>query len=68
MQAQAYFEISDLGLEPIEVMGEAYRSNVWSIVKHDRLLPDLERRRREVRRDFDLLQRARPLDAEVIEG
>lgn len=67
-QEQAYDEIAELGLEPLEVMGEAYRSLDWSIVMHDQKLPEFERRRREVKRDFDMLQRARPLEAEVIEG
>ncbi|MGJ8561887.1 MAG: hypothetical protein ACSHX3_16860 [Litorimonas sp.] len=67
-QEQAYAEITELGLEPVEVMGEAYRSMDRSITKHDQQLPDLERRRREVKRDFDMLQRARPEEAEVIEG
>lgn len=67
-QEQAYAEITELGLEPVEVMGEAYRSNDRSITRHDQQLPDLERRRREVKRDFDMLQRARPVEAEVIEG
>ncbi len=49
-------------------MGEAYRSYDRSIINHDRKLPDLERRRREVKRDLDMLQRARPVEAEVIKG
>jgi len=68
VQEQAYIEIAGLGLEPVEIMGEAYRSHDNSIIAHDQKLPDLERRRREVKRDFDLLQRARPVEAEVIEG
>lgn len=67
-QEQACIEITELGLEPLEVMGEAYRSMDRSITKHDQQLPELERRRREVKRDFDMLQRARPVEAEVIEG
>jgi hypothetical protein len=67
-QQQAYAEIGDLGLAPVELMGEAYRSNDRSIFIHDQKLPDLERRRREVKRDFDMLQRARPVESEVIEG
>lgn len=67
-QASAYEEVSALGMDPVEIMGEAYRSHDRSITKHDQQLPDLERRRREVKRDFDLLQRVRPIDAGVIEG
>ncbi len=65
---QAYAEIRELGLEPVELMGEAYRSYESPITNHEKKLPELERRRREVKRDFDMLQRARPLEAEVIEG
>jgi len=67
-QERAYAEITALGIEPVAIMGEAYLSSDWSIVGHDQKLRELERRRREVKRDFDLLQRARPVEAEVIEG
>ena len=67
-QELAYAEITDLGLEPVEVMSEAYRSHDRSITVHDQKLPELERRRREVKRDFDMLQRSRPIQVEIIEG
>ena len=67
-QELAYAEIADLGLEPVEIMSEAYQSHDRSITEHDQKLPELERRRREVKRDFDMLQRSRPIEAEIIEG
>lgn len=66
-QARAYEEVSALGMDPVEIMGDAYRNHDWSVIHHDQKLRELERRRREVKRDFDALQRARPVDATVIE-
>lgn len=66
-QASAYEEVRALGMEPVEIMGEAYRSRDWSVIHHDQKLRELEGRRREVKRDFDALQRTRPVEATVIE-
>lgn len=66
-QTRAYEEVSALGMDPVEIMGEAYRSRDWSVIHHDQKLRELEGRRREVKRDFDALQRARPVEATVIE-
>lgn len=66
-QARAYEEVSALGMDPVELMGEAYRSHDRSVIHHDNRLRELEGRRREVKRDFDALQRARPVEATVIE-
>jgi hypothetical protein len=67
VQATAYEEVSALGMDPVGIMGEAYRSRDWSVTHHDGKLRELEGRRREVKRDFDALQRARPVEATVIE-
>ncbi len=67
-QAAAYAEIAELGMKPVELMAEAYRTLGRSDNDYDRKMHDLERRRREVRRDYDALVNARPVDAEVIEG
>ena len=61
-------EIESLGLDVLDLMSEAYRSYEGSVKAHENKLPDLERRRREVMRDFEALQKARPLEAKVIEG
>lgn len=66
-QARAYEEVSALGMDPVAIMGEAYRSHDRSVTQHDNRLRELEGRRREVKRDFDALQRARPVEATVIE-
>jgi len=66
-QTRAYEEVSALGMDPVEIMGEAYRSRDQSVTHHDNRLRELEGRRREVKRDFDALQRARPVEATVIE-
>ncbi|MGI3212213.1 hypothetical protein ACROSR_13985 [Roseovarius tibetensis] len=65
-QARAYEEVRALGMDPVEIMGEAYRSRNSSVTHHDGKLRELEGRRREVKRDFDALQRARPVEATVI--
>lgn len=61
-------EIEGLGLDVLDLMSRAYRSFEASVTKHEDKLPELERRRREVMRDFDALQRARPIAGEVIAG
>ena len=61
-------EISGMGLDIVDLMSVAYVSNTDSVAKHETKLPDLERRRREVMRDYDALQRARPVEAQVIAG
>ncbi|MCR9152346.1 MAG: hypothetical protein NXH83_19470 [Rhodobacteraceae bacterium] len=67
-QAAAYEEIAGMGLEPLDLMSDAYFEPLSVARKHDEKGQELERRRREVRRDYDLLQRVRPIEAEVIEG
>lgn len=68
IRSAAWEEIQNLGLDPVEVMSEAYTSREGEIQKHDAKVQELERRRREVRRDFDALQKTRPLEGTVIEG
>ncbi len=60
-------EIEAMGLEVIDLMGEAYRTSSAQVRHHEFKSLELERRRREVKRDFDDLQKNRPLEAEVIE-
>lgn len=66
-QASAYAEITALGMDPVEIMGEAYRSYEEFVVRHEEKIRELEQRRREVKRDFDALQRTRPVEAEVMD-
>ena len=67
-QAKALAEITALGVAPLNLMGEAYRSRDVSITRHDAKYKELEHRRRDVKRDFDALQKTRPLEAEILEG
>ena len=57
-----------MGLDVVELMGEAYRSHEDKVRRHEHKMPELERRRREVMRDYDALQNARPVEAKVING
>jgi hypothetical protein len=66
--AAACAEIEAMGLTVIELMGEAYQTRNWPVKAHEDKLLELERRRREVKRDFDAPQNARPFEGEVIEG
>jgi hypothetical protein len=67
VQAKAYGELNALGMDPVEIMGEAYSTHERSVTYHDNKLRELEVRRREVKRDYDALQRSRPVEARVIE-
>jgi hypothetical protein len=67
-QAGAQAEIVDMGMSPIDLMSEAYTGFNRASEKHDDKVQELERRRRDVRRDYDALQRARPIEGEVIDG
>ena len=77
VRAKALDELAELELSPIELMGDAYGNDNSQAAAHDDKIRDLERRRREVMRDYEALQKARPLlrdpsraditDAEVIE-
>lgn len=74
-RAKAYDEVSELGLNPVELMSEAYRGtlgNDYSSNKapenHDAKVRELERRRLEVKRDYDQLQQSRPHEGTLIEG
>ena len=61
-------EIEGLGLDIVDLMSGAYLGYKTGVAKHEDRLPDLERRRREVMRDYDALQKVRPVEAEVIAG
>lgn len=90
-------QIQELGMEPVELMGEAYRGALVgrrpdplpaaaadipgysmpvesedlqpdnSAEHHDEKIRQLERRRREVKRDYDQLQQSRPDEGAIIE-
>ena len=68
VQRAALEAISELGLDPVELMSQAYHGHNDHAQFHDGKIQELERRRREVKRDFDALVKGRPIDAEVIEA
>lgn len=68
LQAKAYKAIKALGLNPVELMSQAYASVTVRKVWHERQLEDLERRRREVQRDFDALRTARLVADKVMDA
>ncbi len=68
IRSKAEEELIELGLSAVEIMSEAYRTNHRGVDHHDEKIQELERRRRQVKADFDALQKARPVDVEVIEG
>lgn len=65
---EAYREIEALGMKPIDLMSEACTSDSPDLLRHEEQLKDLERRRREVRRDFEALQKLRPIEVGAIEA
>jgi hypothetical protein len=65
LQAKASAEVVALGLQPVELMSAAYLTWNAPAAKHDDKIQALERRRREVKRDYDALQKARPVKAHV---
>jgi hypothetical protein len=95
VRERAYAEIRELGMEPVELMGEAYRGTLRSSAHpaftptdpleydlpaaaeqdltddsadfHDEKIRQLERRRREVKRDYDQLRQSRPAEGAIIE-
>lgn len=68
IQAAAYAEITGLGMDPLQVMSGAYRISDLRVTHHHLEIQQLERRRRDVKREFDALQKVRPLDAQAIDA
>jgi len=62
VQTAAFAQITALGMEPLALMSAAYRMSDYAVEYHDRKIQELERRRREMKRDYDVLQNTRPLD------
>lgn len=62
IRTAACADITALGMDPLEVMSDAYRVFESGVTYHDAKVQDLEKRSREVKREYDALQKARPLD------
>lgn len=67
IQAAVHAEIVDMGLDPVALMSAAYLKSYSPALRHDVGIKELECRRREVKRDYDALQKARPLEGEIID-
>jgi len=68
VQAAAHAEIVGMGLSPLDLMSDVDRVHSGTAKRHDAKVQELERRRREVKRDYDALQKARPVEAEVAQA
>ena len=68
IQVVAYAEITNLGMDPLQVMSGVYRTSDLEVAHHHLEIQQLERQRRDVKREFDTLQKARPLDAQAIDA
>lgn len=75
-QGDACRALHEMGVALSDLMGDAYAATSGTAPTHDAKVQELERRRREVKRDFDAIQKARPIrggggeddiqDAEVV--
>lgn len=59
-------DLAERGIDVLDVLSKAYGEFNIEAIYHDAKLKELERRRREVMRDYELLQKARPIEAEAI--
>lgn len=59
-------EIAALGLEPVELLAEIWGENSAVLAQRDKQLRELEKRRREIGRDYERLQAARPIEARPV--
>jgi hypothetical protein len=67
-RAAAYAEIAAHGCDPVDLLTEAHSTKGFELQRHEAKIEGLERRRREVKRDYDALQKARPLEAIVADA
>ena len=65
VQAAAQTELAQKGLSPLDLMSAVYTDYRVNGQHHDAKIRELERRRREGKRDYDALQRTRPVEAEI---
>lgn len=68
IQAKAYDEITELGMNPVQLMSQTYRTSGFGVSHHESEIQQLERRRRDVKRDYDALQKVRPVTALAVEA
>ena len=63
---EALKEIEELDIDFELALGTAYANQHGSAFAHEEAVKDLEKRRREVMRDYEALQRMRPIAVEVV--
>jgi hypothetical protein len=68
VQAVAAAEAEQRGVDLLDIMSAAYLETNSASEKHDDKAQKLERRGRELKKDYDLLQRARPIEAEAYDA
>lgn len=56
-------QIAALGLKPIELLAQAFTSDSAALIQLEEKIKELERRAREVKRDFDALVKSCPLQS-----
>lgn len=61
-QAAAYQGLTEMGVSLADLMGDAYAEAHGHGQRHDAKIQELERRRREVMRDYAAIQKARPIE------
>jgi hypothetical protein len=67
-QEQAYQELAEIGLDPIDLMDHAFLAKSAAVEQHERQIESFERRRRDVKRDYDALQKSRAVEAQTIDA
>ena len=67
-QATAYQTLTEMGVSLADLMGDAYAEAHGPGQRHDAKIQELERRRREVMRDYTAVQKARPIDPVKTDG
>lgn len=67
-QEQAYQKLAEIGLDPIDLMDYAFLAKSAAVEQHERQIESFERRRRDVKRDYDALQKSRAVEAQTIDA
>lgn len=60
-------ELEDMGIDPVILMSDAYLERGSRVLQLEDDIKNLERRRREIKKDYDTLQTSRPLIGEAIQ-
>ena len=66
-QEQAYQKLAEIGLDPIDLMDYAFLAKSAAVERHEQQIESFERRRRDVKRDYDALQKSRAVEAQTVD-